>query len=82
MIVRNNFHSLFDLFVTLIFETLAVSVFASIDTATEIIILGRRGGRSARKQISVDVELYLVLSAYLSPSAGTTSLILSFSLIS
>lgn len=43
MIVRNYLHGLFDLFMTLVFETLTIAIFTSIDTFTGVIIL-RWGG--------------------------------------
>lgn len=46
MVAGNDFHGLFDQFVTLVFETLLVAVFTSVDTTTKIVVLGRRRRRS------------------------------------
>jgi hypothetical protein len=47
MVVRNGLHGLLDQLVTLILESLAVAVFTSVYTSTEVVVLGRRRRRSA-----------------------------------
>lgn len=46
MIVRDGLHRLFDELVALILEALPVSVFPGVDTATVVVVLGRRRWRS------------------------------------
>jgi len=46
MVVRNDFHRLLNQLVALVFETFLVSELSSIDTATEVVVLRRRGWRS------------------------------------
>jgi hypothetical protein len=94
MIVRDGLHGLLDELVPFILEALAVSVFSSVDTATVVIVLRRRRGGSVRWINLENVEARRLQQqegnnnennngkTYLSPSAGTTSLILSFWLIS
>lgn len=47
MVVGDDFHRLLDELVALILKLLAVTVFASVDTTTEVVVLrrGRRGPR-------------------------------------
>lgn len=46
MVVGDRLHRLLNQLVAFVFELLAVAVFAGIDTATMVVVLGRRGGRS------------------------------------
>jgi hypothetical protein len=48
MVVRNDFHSLLNQLVTLVFEALLVSELPGIDTATEVVVLRRRRWRSMK----------------------------------
>jgi hypothetical protein len=48
MVVRNDFHRLLNQLVTLVFEALLVSELPGIDTATEVVILRRRGWGSIK----------------------------------
>ena len=48
VVVRNGLHGLFDQLVTLILEALAITVLASVDTSTEVVILRRRRGGPVR----------------------------------
>ena len=45
MVVGDRLHGLFDKLVALVFETLAVSVLAGVDTSTVVVVLGRGRGR-------------------------------------
>ena len=44
VIARDGLHGLLDQLVALFFETLLVAVLASVDTATEVVVLRRRRG--------------------------------------
>ena len=77
MVVRNDFHSLFDQLVTLVFELFLVAELPGIDTATEVVVLRRRRWRSIKPLIDLSNGAS-GKAAHLSPSAGTTSSILSF----
>jgi hypothetical protein len=46
MIVRDGLHGLLNKLVTLVFETFAITKLASVDTATEVVVLGWRRRRS------------------------------------
>jgi hypothetical protein len=81
MIVRDDLHGLFNLLVALVLKTLAVAVFTCVDTATKVIILWRRGWRSVCLLLDSGSRSHHTRTN-LSPSAGTTSSIRSFSLIS
>ncbi len=56
MIVRNHFHSFLDELMALIFESLAVSIFTSVDTSTEVIVLWWRRWRSVC--VNQNVQIY------------------------
>jgi hypothetical protein len=45
VVVRKRLHRLLNELVTLVFKALAVTELARVDTATEVIVLRRRGGR-------------------------------------
>lgn len=81
MVVWDDLDGLFNELVALIFETLAIAVLACINATTEVVILRRRrrrsDGVSVMAQSGMDGRV-----TYLSPSAGTTSLMRSFWLIS
>jgi hypothetical protein len=46
VVARDDLHRLFDELVTLFLESLTVTVLARVDTATEVVVLRRRRGRS------------------------------------
>lgn len=48
MVVRDGFHCLFDELVAFILQSLSVSVFASVDTATVVVVLRGRGWRPGK----------------------------------
>ena len=51
MIVRNDLHSLLNLFVAFVLKTLAVTILSSIDTATKVVVLRWRRRRSVKISI-------------------------------
>ena len=53
MVVGNDLHRLFHLFVTFILEAFAIAIFTCVDSTTEIVILwrGRRGPDTISSQI-------------------------------
>jgi hypothetical protein len=77
MVIRNDFHSLLDQLVTLVFELFLVAELPGIDTATEVVVLRRRRWRPIKPLIGLGDNAFGE-GAHLSPSAGTTSSILSF----
>ena len=46
MVVRNDFHGLLYQLMSFFFKSFAVSIFASVDTTTEVVVLRRWGRRS------------------------------------
>jgi hypothetical protein len=46
VVVRDGLHGLLDQLVTLIFKSLAVTVFAGVHTSTKVVVLGWGRGRS------------------------------------
>jgi hypothetical protein len=53
VVVRKRLHRLFDELMALVFEALAVAELASVDTATEVVILGWGRRRPALVSIFV-----------------------------
>lgn len=83
MVARDDLHRLFDELVAFVFQPLSVTIFTRVHTTAEIVVLGRRGGRAKGSwSVVINVAQGGQSSTHRSPSAGTTSLILSFWLIS
>lgn len=52
MVVRNRLHRLLDQLVTLVLQTLPVSVFSGVDTATMVVVLRSRRWRPGEASVS------------------------------